>query len=114
MLKPGLLGKLTRHHDQLEAANNEEWLLWKNQLKLYWQRIKGGDKTSDIFLLYAIDNPIKKFVSDCYENDDVYGVFKDVKLCHEFGRNIKSLWICNILMSDRKQNVNGKYVFLFN
>lgn len=117
MVTPGLVEKLRDNHKSL--SNNKTSLEWKQYtavLEQYVEILKNPRtaKTSSLMIIAEREkkktdnivvfeaNFIKNYVFDLLQ--DLYGVFKDIKICHQFGDNKKSIWIVNQLMMTKEQD----------
>jgi hypothetical protein len=118
MVKPYVLEQLVLHDEYLQReGNSEEWNKWiskysegvnnvNNHMMSLW--IIMHDFEPDTSKRNQETNPLKAFVYDLLKND-IYPVMKDIRLCHDFGNNMKSIYICNQLLENRFHPVEGKH-----
>ena len=111
MVRPGLVARLLEHHNNVKKSPE-----WEETLIRYKETLKqiGGKPTfNDEFLICfnKEKDPVKQFLYQCYK-EDVEGVLKDIKLCHDFGKETKSIWIYNQLLESNKAKFNGKFCLI--
>jgi hypothetical protein len=119
MVIPELVLKLKDHHDTLSRSPlSDEWKQHLSYLQQYFKILNDPHiKTHELMRLSEFvkneqfgvgiykENSIKKVAFDAFKG--LYGVLKDLKLCHIFGNNQKSVWIVNQLLAT-KVSANGR------